>query len=80
MASANPSGALGPSALELAPYVAGYWRDRDREEAYAAVVIGVHIDQLGNIVGQSYHVNGPSADWNDALMSDLMAAADGEVA
>lgn len=80
MPSLKSPGRLGPSSLELSPYVDQYWRDCDRDEVYAAAVIGVHVDQAGEIVGQSYHVNGPSCDWNESFMSDVMAAADGEVA
>ena len=80
MSARKPSGQLGSSSLELSPYVDQYWRDHDRDEVYAAAVIGIHIDQLGEIVGQTYHVNGPYADWNESFVSDLLSASDGEVA
>lgn len=71
---------LAPSALTLAPYLDQYWRDCDRDGVYAAGFVAFHVDQAGEAVGQSWHVNGPSADFNDAFMSDLLFASDGEVA
>lgn len=79
MSALSASTRLGFSSHVLSPYVEQYWRDCDRDEVYAAAVLGIHVDQAGEVVGQSWHVNGPSADWGESFVSDLMAAADGEV-
>lgn len=73
------AGALGLSAMEVSPYLDQYWRDCDRADVYAAAFMGLHVDQSGAVVGQSWHVNGPGADWNDEFMRDIVSASEGEV-
>lgn len=76
---AKPS-EMDSSIRELVPYLDSYWRDYDCDSVYAAAVVAIHVDQAGGIVGQSWHVNGPTADFTEGLVRDLLAAADGEVA
>lgn len=71
---------LDASVREFAPYIDSYWRDFDGDSEYVGAVIAVHVDQAGGIVGSSFHVNGPYADWNSDFVSELLSVADGEVA
>lgn len=73
-------GTLGPSAMEVSPYLDQYWRDCDKGEVYAAAFMGLHVDQSGAVVGHSWHVNGPGSAWNEEFMRDVVSASDGEVA
>lgn len=72
----KPKPCVKESVGDFSACLDNYWDEFGLEDVYVGVVLAVHIDQFGEVIGQSIHLNGPTVSFNDDFMRDLL----GEVA